>query len=201
MSDNTKIVKTYYSLRAAVLVLGPLCKNSMTNPSVSCEVDIAAEKLLKIRMTRPGYNSTGYYEGLESCTFGIPCTTRMEVTGQPGGIYDDIDRWVLDLDRAFMRGTTHPAEYRSNDDDDVCCEGYFPPDEDFWWEEFRREVQSVIEDNTLHYEFTTCLDGESGRFWRITGELREYVWNLDELGTGAGSWDKHITDDLDGFSA
>jgi len=202
-NENTTITKMYYSLRAVLLMVGPLCKNSMTNPSMRLNTFITdtQEPRLEVYMTRPGYNSTGYHEGTESCTITIPLLERSKVVGSTGGIFDDMDRWLLDIDAANVTAMEFPAAYRSNDDDDICCEGYFPPDEDFWWEEFQREFEHYVRNTKLPtYEFSLVdSEGNKGRFWSITGDDAEFSWNLDVLGTDA--WDDHLINDLDGFSA
>lgn len=196
MDDNTKIVKTYYSLRAAVLVLEPLCKSSMNNPSLHCEVNLDHRKSLEIRMSRPGYSSVGFHEGTESVTILVPIVSRKDITGSNSGIFDLMDLWMLDFEGAAILDRQHPE---ANLDDD-SGEGYLPPDDDFWWEEFQREVQYPIESAKVRYVFSVVNDDcVKGRFWTITGDLREYQYNLDDLGTDA--WDASIVNDLDGFSA
>ena len=196
MDDNTKIVKTYYSLRCAVLVLEALCKSSMTNPNIRCEVFLGPKECLEVTMTRPAYNSTGYHEGTESATFVVPCNTRKSITGSSSGIFDLMDCWMLDFNSAYIQDTSNPEAST----DDESGEGYYPPDEDFWWEEFQREVQYPIESSEIRYAFSVVNDDcVKGRFWTITGDLRGYQYNLDELGTDA--WDDSIVNNLDGFSA
>jgi len=197
MEDTTKVTKTYYSLRAAVLVLKALCKSSMTNPSVSCTVNLDHRKSLEVRMSRPGYSSMGYHEGTETATILVPIVSRKDITGSNSGIFDLMDLWLLDFDSASIFEHTSPEEHS-----DENGEGYYPPDDDFWWMEFQREVEfPVTGPNRPCYEFTTRLDGEAatGRYWYITSGHEQYVWNLDVLGTDA--WDDHLVNDLDGFSA
>lgn len=209
-NENTIVTKTYYSLRAVLLRVAPLCKNSMTNPSMHLRVflDDSAGPRLEVYFTRPGYSSVGYHEGTESCTVTIPLLERDKIAGGTGGIFDDMDHWLIDLDAANVTSMEHPAAYRANADadNDMCGEGYFPPDEDFWWEEFQREFEHYVRNTALpNYEFST-LDGEGnkGRFWRITGDDDEFVWNLDDM-TPQGSiwpvWDDAQLNDLDGYEA
>lgn len=212
-NENTTVTKTYYSLRAVLLRVAPLCKNSMTNPSMHLRTFIndTDKPRLEVYMTRPGYSSMGYLEGTESCTVTIPLVSRSKVAGGTGGIYDDMDHWLIDLDAADVTDMSapenHPGELVTRDDDgELDTEGYYPPDADFWWEEFQREFEHHVRNMPLpKYEFS-LVDGEGnkGRFWRITGDDDEFVWNLDELvkpGDIWPTWEPGQVNDLDGYEA
>ena len=211
-NENTIVTKTYYSLRAVLLRVGPLCKNSMTNPSMHLKTFITdtEEPRLEVHMSRPGYSSMGYFEGTESCTVVIPLVERSKVVGSTGGIFDDMDHWLIDLDAANVTAMEFPATYRENvvrdDDGELDTEGYFPPDEDFWWQEFQREFEHHVRNVPLAQYTFSNVDGEGnkGRFWSITGDDDEFVWNLDTMskpGEIWPTWEPGQVNDLDGYEA
>lgn len=201
MSDsNTTVTKNYYSLRAFCLILAPLCKSSMTNPSIAISVNLdhRLPELVgvNVTMTRPGYSGNGFFEGTESCAIFVPVAMRRDVLGKSSGIFDNLDSWLVDFDNVTFE-LSGPEEYSSEDD---SADSYTPADEDFWFDEFQREVQEPVVNHMLTYTFAMeDNEGNKGRFWTMRTDTAIYSWNLDTLGTG--DWDDHLINDLDGFSA